>query len=161
MNEKRKIERLLWSIALPGFGQFLNGKFLKGLLFIVLEILVNVQANLNAVIILSFHGDIETAINHTDYRWLLFYPCIYVFAIWDAYRDAGGGETPFSYLPFVMSAYIGTIGVIYSSSLKIGGVLLGPIFLSILFLIAGAGLGALFKNLLTNRMKKSPGNSRS
>jgi hypothetical protein len=64
----------------------------------------------------------------------MFYPCIYLFAMWDAYRDAGGGKSPFSFLPFVFSAYIGTIGVIYSNSLKFMDVLLGPVFLSILFL---------------------------
>lgn len=36
-------ERLLWSIALPGFGQFLNKKYLKGIVFVFLEFLVNVQ----------------------------------------------------------------------------------------------------------------------
>jgi TM2 domain-containing membrane protein YozV len=38
-NEK---ETLLWSIALPGFGQFLNGKYVKGLTLLFLEFLVNV-----------------------------------------------------------------------------------------------------------------------
>lgn len=29
-KSNRKIEMLFWSIALPGFGQFLNGKYLEG-----------------------------------------------------------------------------------------------------------------------------------
>ena len=79
------IERLLWSIALPGFGQFLNGKLIKGMVIVFLEFLINVQANFNGVIISSFHGDIEKAIAETDYLWLMFYPCLYMFAMWDAY----------------------------------------------------------------------------
>ena len=88
-------EKLLWSIALPGFGQLLNGKYIKGILFIFLEFLVNVQANFNEIIILSFQGDIEKAIVQADYQWLMFYPCLYFFAIWDAFKDGGGRKRTF------------------------------------------------------------------
>ena len=47
-------EKLLWSIALPGFGQLLNGKYVKGIIFILLEFVVNVQANFNEVITIKF-----------------------------------------------------------------------------------------------------------
>ncbi|WP_078556045.1 hypothetical protein [Bacillus alkalicellulosilyticus] len=138
-------EKILWSIALPGFAQFLNGKLIKGIVFIFLEFLVNVQSNLNTIIIPSFHGQIEQAIALTNYQWLMFYPCLYLFAIWDAYRDAGGGSGPYAFLPFVFSAFLGTIGVVYSSTLPIFGVLWGPIFLPILFLIIGVGVGFIVK----------------
>lgn len=67
-------EALLWSIALPGFGQFLNGKPLKGIVFVFLEFLINVQGNFNTIIISSFQGDINKAIEQADYQWLMFYP---------------------------------------------------------------------------------------
>ena len=51
MSKEGRIEKVLWSIALPGFGQLLNGKFLKGLLLILLEFLINVQSNFNQAII--------------------------------------------------------------------------------------------------------------
>ena len=86
MNPK---EKLLWSIALPGFGQLLNGKYLKGILFIVLEFTINVQSHFNELILFSFNGDIEKAVEHTEYQWLMFYPCVYFFAMWDAFKDAG------------------------------------------------------------------------
>lgn len=54
------IEKLLWSMALPGFGQFLNGKVVKGIVLLILEFLVNVQANFNVVIILSFQGETKS-----------------------------------------------------------------------------------------------------
>ncbi|MCQ6281977.1 hypothetical protein [Bacillus sp. EB600] len=137
----RAIERLLWSIALPGFGQFLNGKFVKGLTFVFLEFLVNVQANFNEIIILSFHGNIQAAIRQTNYQWLMFYPCLYFFAMWDAYRDAGGGKKAYSYVPFVMMAYFVTVGLIYSSSLQIFGILFGPVWLPMIFVIPGLIVG--------------------
>ncbi|WP_066073665.1 hypothetical protein [Neobacillus soli] len=153
-NEK---EVLFWSIALPGFGQFLNGKYIKGAILIFLEFLVNVLANFNEVIILSFQGNIEKAILQADYQWLMFYPCLYFFAMWDAYKDAGGGKDRFSFLPFVFSAYFVTVGCIYSSNLKLFGVLLGPVWFPIICVIPGVVLGLVFKknisqHLIKNRM---------
>ncbi|GIN20697.1 MAG TPA: hypothetical protein DEO65_02330 [Bacillus bacterium] len=145
MNAK---ERLFWSIAVPGFGQLLNGKYIKGIVLIALEFLVNVMGNFNAVIIASFHGDIERAINQADFQWLMFYPCLYFFAIWDAYKDAGGGKEPYSFLPFAFTAYFVTAGVIFSTKVRLFGVLLGPIWLPILSVIPGVLAGLLLKKIL-------------
>lgn len=81
MSKEGRIEKVLWSIALPGFGQLLNGKFLKDLLLILLEFLINVQSNFNQAIIYSFQGNIQAAIDQTNYQWLMFYPCLYMFSI--------------------------------------------------------------------------------
>ncbi|UCZ53936.1 hypothetical protein LGQ02_03895 [Bacillus shivajii] len=150
--KNKKIEVLLWSIALPGFGQFLNGKYLKAIVFILLEFLINVQARLNYVIIPSFHGQITEAIAHTDYQWIMFYPCLYIFAIWDAYKDAGGGTEPFAFMPFVFSAFIGTIGVVYSSTFHINGIYFGPIWLPIIFLFLGFFIGKILRKLIIGRL---------
>jgi hypothetical protein len=142
-NKKRETkpsEMLLWSIALPGFGQILNGRFFKGVVLIALEFLINVKANLNSAIISSFHLEIEKAIEQTDYLWLMFYPCVYMFAVWDAYKDAGGGGS-YGFLPPVFAAYFGTIGVIYSP------LFLGPVWLPILLMIVGALIGLLLRML--------------
>ncbi len=139
---------MFWSIAVPGFGQLLNGKYIKGIVLIALEFLVNVMGNFNAVIIASFHGDIERAINQADFQWLMFYPCLYFFAIWDAYKDAGGGKEPYSFLPFAFTAYFVTAGVIFSTKVRLFGVLLGPIWLPILSVIPGVLAGLLLKKIL-------------
>lgn len=151
MNAK---ETLLWSIALPGFGQFLNGRLIKGIVLIILEVLINVQANFNLAIISSFQGDIPLAIQQTDYQWLMFYPCLYFFAMWDAWKDAGGGKHPYSFLPFVFAAYFVTIGLIYSSSLTLFGVLFGPVWLPMLFLLPGLAVGFILQRIVTS--KKAP-----
>ncbi len=90
------IKSILWSIALPGFPQILNGRYLKGILFIILEFLINVMANFNEAIRLSFIGNIEGAVSQANDQWLMFYPCLYFFAMWDAFKDAGGGKKPYS-----------------------------------------------------------------
>ncbi|MBY7142515.1 hypothetical protein KFZ56_05365 [Virgibacillus sp. NKC19-3] len=149
INKKsKKLEALLWSIALPGFAQLLNQKYGKGFLLVGLEFLVNVMGNFNRVIVLSFNGKIPEAIEATNYLWLMFYPCLYFFAIWDAYKDAGGGEKPFAYLPLVFSAYFVTIGLIFSARFTIFGTLIGPMWLPILFLPIGLGVGAIIRYML-------------
>jgi hypothetical protein len=148
MITKDELEKILWSIALPGFAQILNGKFLKGLLFIGLEIWINVQSNFNDVIILSFHGEIEKAIEQTNYQWLMFYPCLYFFAIWDAYNDAIGKKASLAFLPFVFSAYLVTVGLIYSATFKVNGMLLGPIWLPMLSLPIGILIGIFLRYML-------------
>jgi hypothetical protein len=147
-----KIEKILWSIAIPGFGQFLNGKFLKGFLFIALEFLINVNSHLNNAIILSFQGDILGSLKTTNFQWLMFYPCVYMFAIWDAYRDAGGGQTHLSYLPFVLPAYLGTVGIIYSSKFRIMGHLLGVVWLPIVLALTGVAIGCILQKCLHPRL---------
>lgn len=141
-------EKLLWSIALPGFGQYLNGKLFKGTVLLILEFLINVQSNFNEVIISSFHGEIEKAIAKADYQWLMFYPCLYFFAMWDAFKDAGGGNEKYSFLPFVFSAYFVTVGCIYSSNLRIFGILFGPVWLPMLFVIPGLAVGFIIKKFM-------------
>lgn len=144
----KKLEVLLWSIALPGFGQLLNRKYLKGFLLVGLEFLINIMGNFNHIIILSFLGNIEGAIEKTNYLWLMFYPCLYFFAIWDAYRDAGGGEKPFAYIPFVFSAYFVTVGLIFSPVFTIFNTLIGPMWLPILFLPIGVAVGTMIRWIL-------------
>ncbi len=107
--------------------------------------MVNVQANFNEVIRLSFHGDIEKAIVQADYQWLMFYPCLYFFAIWDAWKDAGGGKDRYSFLLCVIPGYFVTVGCIYSSNFKIFGVLLGPVWLPMLCVIPGIIVGLFLK----------------
>jgi len=143
-----KLEAILWSIALPGFAQLLNRKFVKGMVFIFLEFLVNVNSHFNIVILYSFQGNIREAIEATNYQWLMFYPCLYMLAMWDAYKDAEGETPPYSYFPFVFGAYFVTIGLMYSPTLKLGQILFGPVWLPILALIPGLLVGNLIKCML-------------
>ncbi|MBO9597357.1 MAG: hypothetical protein J7559_05995 [Cohnella sp.] len=145
----RVVEAVLWSIALPGFGQFRNGKYVKGILLILLEFAINVRSNLNLVIISSFHGNIREAIDQADYLWLMFYPCVYMFGIWDAYKDAGGGTKPFAVFPFAFGAFFGTIGVIYSEHF------LGAMWLGLCGLAVGIAVGILLRTMF-RRMTTEP-----
>jgi hypothetical protein len=43
---------------------------MKGLLFLFLEFLINVNSNLNEVIVFSFTGEVSQAIAKTNYEWI-------------------------------------------------------------------------------------------
>lgn len=149
MKKKTRLEVLLWSIAFPGFGQYLNGQLVKGTVFVVLEIIINLNSHFNKAIMLSFQWQIEQAINSVNYQWLMFYPCIYLFAIWDAFKHASAHDIPpYSFFPFVLSAYTVTIGIMYSNEITIFGKLFGPVWLPMLFLIPGLIIGFLLSSML-------------
>ncbi len=144
----------MWSIALPGFSQLLMKKYWKGTLFIALEIIINVQSNFNAAIMQSFLWDIDEAIKIIDFEWIMFYPCLYFFAMWDAYKAVMDEKNEYAFLPFVFSAYFITVGVIYSTKLRVFNVLLGPVFLPMLFVIPGIISGLILKNCLRYLRKR-------
>lgn len=79
---------MLWSCVLPGFGQFYNKDYMIGAVLIGLEFLVNLNSNLNLSLIDSFIGDANSAHHVIDYRWALFYPSLYGYAIWQAFNAA-------------------------------------------------------------------------
>lgn len=146
-----KSEALMWSIALPGYGQILNGKIEKAIVFIFLELLINVKSHLNLATLASFTGRTTEALHIVDFQWLMFYPCVYLFAMWDAYRDAEGTVNTKAFLPFVFAAYFVTVGVMYSTVLSVFGYVVGPIFLPIICLLPGFLVGALIRWILTSK----------
>lgn len=135
----------MWNIAFPGFGQLLNRRYLKGVLLITLEVIINVQSHLNRVIQSSFHGDISGSIAETDYQWLMFYPCVYMFGIWDAYRDAEDVQKPFMFLPFVFAAFFATVGLIYSPFF------LGPVWLTLVLCLFGVVVGVFLRKMIIHK----------
>ncbi|WLD94592.1 hypothetical protein [Alkalihalobacillus sp. AL-G] len=148
MRDNHLLGKMFWSVALPGLGQLLNRKYFKGILLLSLEFLINVQANFNMIILKSFQGKIEEAIHTADYQWLMFYPCMYLYALWDTYYDAHNGDPPkYSFFPFVFAAYFITIGVMYSPVFKISGVLFGPVWLPILFCFIGIAIGQVLQKI--------------
>ncbi|SFE24940.1 hypothetical protein SAMN05216238_11144 [Lentibacillus persicus] len=158
-KDRGKLELLLWSIALPGFGQLLNERYIKGILFITLEFIVNVMGNFNTIILLSFNGQIQEAVNQTNYGWLMFYPCLYFFAMWDAYKDGRGESKPYAYVPFVFSAYFVTVGLIFSPTFTLFGQLIGPMWLPMAGgLPAGLIIGNIIRLLLLKKFNNNEEN---
>lgn len=142
-----KLEAILWSVAFPGFGQLLNGHLLKGFVFILLEFIINVNSSFNQAIMFSFLGEISEAAKAVNHQWLMFYPCVYMYAMYDAYKFAEGENPPLSYVPFAFGAYFVTIGLMYSPKIFFG-ISFGPIWLPMLSLIPGLGIGFILRYFL-------------
>ncbi|WP_433749117.1 hypothetical protein [Falsibacillus pallidus] len=151
MKELDKLEAILWSIALPGFPQLLAGSLVKGILFVFLEILFNMMSHFNKAIMLSFLGETGQASEIVDYQWLMFYPCLYMFAMWDAYKLSLKEKEPYTYLPFAFGAYLVTVGLMYAPKVYLFNLFPGPVFLPILALLPGLGIGFLIRSLIVQK----------
>jgi hypothetical protein len=155
MKDLSKLEAIMWSIALPGFSQLLMKKYWKGTLFVILEFIINVQSHFNSAIMQSFLWNIDEAIQILDFQWIMFYPCLYMFAMWDAYKAAMKNHDEYAFLPFVFCAYFVTVGIMYSTEWRIFGIMFGPVFLPMLFLIPGLICGHLVKYFLIHFKKNN------
>ncbi|AJH79246.1 hypothetical protein [Heyndrickxia coagulans] len=151
MKKLAPLEAIVWNIALPGFAQLLAGRYVKGIAFIFMEFLINVNSRFNEAIMLSFLGKTMEAGNIIDYGWLMFYPCLYFFAMWDAYKMACGNLKPYSYLPFVFAAYFVTIGLMLSPAVIVREKMPGPVFFPMFCAIPGLLAGGLLRKILTRK----------
>lgn len=79
---------LLWSAMLPGFGQMYNRDFAVGAVLLVLEFSTNVLSNLNHAIIESFNFSQGHELTSSHLQWMLFYPGVWSFSMWQAYNKA-------------------------------------------------------------------------
>jgi hypothetical protein len=109
------------------------------------------NSHFNSAIMYSFLGEIKRAESVVNYQWLMFYPCVYMFSMWDGYRYAMPLEEKYSYLPFVFSAYFVTVGLMISPKVTLFNVHPGPVFLPMLFVIPGLLIGFLIKWILKSR----------
>lgn len=150
------VTALLWSFTIPGFGQLYNQDYLVGLTLIFLEFLINVKANLNLVILLSFQGQCLEAIKAANFQWLLFYPCVYCYSLWQAFNRAleinrsQEKTQEYNYRShytclFTGSAMGGTLGVIYSFNI-------GPVWGGIIGMAVGALCGLMIEKSARRRI---------
>lgn len=150
MKEERSPNiALLWSLAIPGFGQLYNKDYLAGVLLVGLEFLINTRANLNLAILYSFRGQFSLACHITNLQWMLFYPCVYAFAAWHAYVRAfenNRGGMAFARQPpgfnglFIGAAAGGTLGVIFSYYI-------GPVLCGLIGMALGGVVGFIIESM--------------
>lgn len=77
-----------WSALLTGFGHIYNKKAFKAVILLIWTVAIIAFGNINKAIIATFNGQFEKATEIVNYQWLMFFPSIYLFAMWDAYNDA-------------------------------------------------------------------------
>ncbi|MFC0522867.1 hypothetical protein ACFFGV_04585 [Pontibacillus salicampi] len=86
IKKRRPIIVAWWSAALPGMGHIHLGHYLKGLLLVSGEIVLNTLSHLNTAIFFSMTGQFQAVHEVVNYNWLILYSSFFVFAIWDSYR---------------------------------------------------------------------------
>jgi hypothetical protein len=151
-KREKPFECILLNIALPGTCQILSGSYIKGIVLLILAGTINVKSNFNQMLFFLFNG--ETAqINETVViHWLMFYPCVYFFSLWDAFKQAGRGRMRYSYLPFVFSVYSTTAGIIYSEKFHVKG-LPGIVWVPVVCFLLGFLMGLAAMLLVNKRVR--------
>jgi hypothetical protein len=112
-----RVVAALFSMLMPGCGQFYNREFIKGLTFIIIEHFDNTLGHVNKAIHLDFTGFHREAIAATDFQYMLFYPGFYAYCIWDAwYHAKPGNDKTKTAIPFLVAGFMGTISAIFATS---------------------------------------------
>lgn len=76
-----------WAASFPGFGHMLLGRLVKGYFLFLWEVVVNWYSRLNEAMVYSFTGQFELARLTLNKRWVLLYISVYIYSIWDSYRQ--------------------------------------------------------------------------
>ncbi|MEH7417466.1 hypothetical protein V7266_19560, partial [Neobacillus drentensis] len=110
----------LFSLLMPGVGQFYNRNFIRGLVFLVIEHFDNIYGKINKAIQLDLNGFHKQALAAVIYDGMLFYPGFYVYVVWDAwfYAKKGANKT-ITAIPFILGGFLGELGAIFASKLPI------------------------------------------
>lgn len=87
LNKRNPYVVAWWSAAFPGFGHMLLGKYIRGFLLFVWEVVINVNASINEAMVYSFSGRFDLAKDVLDAQWMTLYIPVYLFSIWDSYRS--------------------------------------------------------------------------
>ena len=76
-----------FSFSYPGFGHLLLHRYIAGFILILWETFINQSAKINLGIFYTLTGNFSKAMDVIDEQWLMVYVAIYMFGIWDGYRQ--------------------------------------------------------------------------
>ncbi|SDE29305.1 hypothetical protein SPACI_048750 [Sporomusa acidovorans DSM 3132] len=129
----------LWSAMFPGFGQLYNRDYIMGITLLILETVINYMAKLNLCIYYVFNGDFEQALKNIDFQWILFYPAIWSFSMWQAYDYAVAIKTYHEFSGMPKQQRSNNAGAFIGLNL---GLLFGTLWHHQLIIFWGLGMGA-------------------
>ncbi|MGD6873672.1 hypothetical protein ACQCU1_15955 [Sutcliffiella horikoshii] len=85
LDKRSPVMAVLWSLFIPGLGQLYLHRIVTAFFVIVWVIVFFYYSHGLEAISLLFLGEMEKATSVIDPEWLLFFPSLYGFAIFDAY----------------------------------------------------------------------------
>lgn len=120
----------LFSLFMPGFGQYYNRQFVKGTVFFVVEYFVNFFGKINNAILLDLIGYHKESINTVVYDHMMYYPVFYAYVVWDAwYYAKNGANKTTTAIPFLAAGICGEMAAIYSRKFPIPALTVGLILI--------------------------------
>ncbi|TYS58488.1 hypothetical protein FZC74_11810 [Sutcliffiella horikoshii] len=85
LDKRNPVMAVLWSLFIPGLGQLYLHRIVTAFFVIVWVIVFFYFSHGLEAVSLLFLGEIEKATSVIDPEWLLFFPSLYGFAIFDSY----------------------------------------------------------------------------
>ncbi|ART75111.1 hypothetical protein B4U37_03205 [Sutcliffiella horikoshii] len=85
LDKRSPVMAVLWSLFIPGLGQLYLHRIVTAFFVIVWVIVFFYFSDGLEAVSLLFLGEIEKATSVIDPEWLLFFPSLYGFAIFDSY----------------------------------------------------------------------------
>jgi len=121
----------LFSLLMPGVGQFYNKQYIKGVIFLLIEHFDNIYGKINKAIQLDLNGFHHEALETVIYDGMLFYPGFYVYVVWDAwYYARSGANKTITAIPFIIGGFLGEFGAIFSSKLPIPSLIVAALMIT-------------------------------
>lgn len=87
LSKKNPWVSVFLSVFLGGAGHFYNFKLVKALMLMGWHLGVWLNAGINRALLATLQGDWQQVHHVIDYQWLLFWPSMHLFNIWNAYSD--------------------------------------------------------------------------
>lgn len=88
LTKRNPLMALFLSIFLGGAGHFYNNKPIKAVMLMGWHLAIWLNAGLNRALLATLQGDWQAAHSLIDYQWLLFWPSMHLFNIWNAWDDS-------------------------------------------------------------------------
>ncbi|MRH43882.1 hypothetical protein GH741_14660 [Aquibacillus halophilus] len=87
LDKRNPLLAVIWSAFVPGLGQLYIHRILTAFFVIVWAVIFFYYSHALEAISLLFLGDIQGATAVLDAEWLLFFPTLYGFSIYDSYMN--------------------------------------------------------------------------
>ncbi|ABR48151.1 membrane protein [Alkaliphilus metalliredigens QYMF] len=87
INQRTPLISAFCSAVVGGMGQIYNAQYVKGFILIGWVMVINFYSQFNHLLFKFINGR-EIFVYQVDWQWLLFYPSIIGFCIWDSYVGA-------------------------------------------------------------------------
>lgn len=88
LAKRNPIMSLFLSIFLGGAGHFYNNKSIKAMMLMGWHLAIWLNAGLNRALVATVQGNWQEVHSLIDYQWLLFWPSMHLFNIWNAWHDS-------------------------------------------------------------------------